>query len=143
MKKLNLEYRNEFAKATDTFKIGKGTVMMTPPIGEDYWVFRVKLHKDQSIIGFPKFGTIGIGFAQEEDWNTNLPFQSGAESIYDHIKCNKKYKQITKAMCIEALNILVKACKYYKEHEMTEKIAGDQEQCGQYMERMYDFIKTK
>lgn len=41
------------------------TMLMAPPIDEDYWLFRVKLSKKQSIVGFPKYNTIGIGFAVE------------------------------------------------------------------------------
>ena len=66
----------------------------------------VKLYKDQSIVGFPKFGLIGIGFAQEENWNTNLPSNSGASTIFNHIRENKKYKQIKNADCVEAIKMI-------------------------------------
>lgn len=74
--------------------------------GVQGWVARVVLHKDQAIVCFPKFGTIGCGFAQEEDWNTNLPIRCGAEEIYQHIKHNKKYEEITDEMCLEAIRAL-------------------------------------
>ena len=65
-------------------------IMVTPPVGdEDYWTYRVRLDDKQAVVGFPKFGTIGIGFALEEDWNTNLPYQSGTEEIFRHIAHNK------------------------------------------------------
>lgn len=64
------------------------------------------LYKDQAIVIFPKFGTIGCGFAQEEDWNTNLPLSCDAEEIYNHIRHNKKYKQITDAQCLAAIREL-------------------------------------
>ena len=64
---------------------------------------------------FPKFSTIGIGFVQEDDWNTNLPYTSTTETIYNHIKHNKKYKQITKAQVIKAIKMLQKAAKEFKE----------------------------
>jgi len=60
-----VEFNTKFHRAEDTMAYGKSLVMFTPPVGEDYWLFRVKLFKDQAIIGFPKFGTIGIGFAIE------------------------------------------------------------------------------
>ncbi len=92
---------------TPTCQIEKGSVlMMTPEIDEDYWAYRVKLCKDQSIVGFPKFTTIGIGFAQEDDWNTNLPYTSNAEDICKHIWHNHKYKEITKAQTIEAIEMI-------------------------------------
>jgi len=118
MSKLQLEYRNEFDQATSNFKVGRIKIMVTPPLDDDYWVFRIKLHKDQALIAFPKFGLIGIGFAQETNWNTNLPSSCETEIIYNHIKENKKYKQITKKKCIEAIEILQKAAKYYEENEM-------------------------
>jgi hypothetical protein len=117
MKKLELEFRDKFIRSEDTIKAGNITIMMTPCLDDDYWVFRIKLHLDQSMVAFPKFGTIGIGFAQEKDWNTNLPYGCQALEIYNHIKVNKKYKEITKKTCIEAIEILKKACKYYQEHE--------------------------
>ena len=82
-------------------------IMMTPAVGEDdYWTYRVQLSETQSIIGFPKFGMIGIGFKKEEDWNTNLPSNCDAEKIYNHIKKNKGDSKITKAKCIEAIKMI-------------------------------------
>jgi hypothetical protein len=66
-----------------------GPVMLTPAIGEDYWTYRVRLSDKQAVVGFPKFMTIGIGFAVEEDWNTNFPYTCGTEETFQHIKHNK------------------------------------------------------
>lgn len=65
------------------------TVSVTPPIDESYWAYRVRLSDTQAIVGFPKFLTIGIGFAQEQNWNTNLPYTSPADRIFNHIRQNK------------------------------------------------------
>ena len=113
-KKLTLEFNNEFKKDNDTFKLGKAVVMVTPSVGEDYWMFRVKLSEKQSIIGFPKFTTIGIGFAKEIDWNTNLPYSCDAEAIYKHIRFNKGQKHIKPADCIRAIKMIQEAAKEYK-----------------------------
>ena len=79
--KLILEKRSQGNRTIDVTP-----VMMTPPIDEDYWTYRVKLNDaGQAIVGFPKFTTIGIGFAQEEDWNTNLPYTCDANEILAHI----------------------------------------------------------
>jgi len=83
-----------------------GSLMLTPAINEDYWTYRVRLSEKQSIVGFPKFLTIGIGFAQEEDWNTNLPYTCGAEEIYEHISHNKGDDSITREDCIEAVRMI-------------------------------------
>jgi len=83
---LTLERRDRQDK-TPTF--GGGLIMMTPAIDEDYWAYRVRLSDEQAIVGFPKFGTIGIGFAVEEDWNTNLPYTCETGEIFEHIKHNK------------------------------------------------------
>lgn len=72
-----------------------GAMAMTPPIDEEYWAYRVRLTEKQAIVGFPKFSTIGIGFAQEEDWNTNLPFTCGTDEIVKHILHNKGDDAIT------------------------------------------------
>ena len=120
--KLELEFRNEFKKKADSFKAGKIVIMMTPPIDEDYWIFRIKLHKDQALVGFPKFGTIGIGFAQEEDWNTNLPYQATTKEIADHIWINRKYPQVSYKILTKAVDIMRKASEYYKTHEMPTDI---------------------
>lgn len=65
-------------------------LMLSPALGEDYWTYRVKLSNTQAVVGFPKFGTIGIGFAREDvDWNTNLPYKVEAERILAHIRKNK------------------------------------------------------
>ena len=62
--------------------------LLSPMVDEDYWAYRVRLSEGQAILGFPKYGTVGIGFAVEEDWNTNLPYTCAAQEIYDHIKHN-------------------------------------------------------
>jgi hypothetical protein len=64
-------------------------IMMTPDINEDYWMYRVKLSDKQAVLAFPKFGTIGCGFAVEEDWNTNLPIACQVDDIFAHIARNK------------------------------------------------------
>jgi len=92
---------------TPTFSTDKGsTLLMTPPIDENYWTYRVHLAKNQYIVGFPKFSTIGIGFSQEEDWNTNLPLTCDAKTICEHIWHNHEYKEITKEQVIEAINLI-------------------------------------
>ena len=100
------------------FKIGDTKVIMTPNINENYWVVRVKLHKNQSIIGFPKFSTIGVGFAQEKDWNTNFPFSCETEKIFNHIKHNKKYKAISDKDCIKAIKMIQ---DFVKKNKLTEE----------------------
>lgn len=101
MTKLELETRNQ-ENLTPT----AGSVMMTPPISEDYWAYRVRVADGQAIVAFPKFGVIGIGFAVEEDWNTNLPSDSSAETIYDHIEHNRGDESITRETCIEAIRMI-------------------------------------
>jgi hypothetical protein len=143
MKKLELEYRNEFKEITSSFQAGNIKVLITSPINKDYWVFRVKLTKDQSVIAFPKFCTMGIGFAIESDWNTNLPYDCTAKEIADHIWVNKKYKTITKSILIEAIEILIKACTYYKTREYKKEIIGTAEEAENYIQNMFKFVNSK
>lgn len=84
---------------------------MTPPIDEDYWAYRVKLTDTQAIVGFPKFGTIGIGFAVEDDWNTNLPYQSETEHIFEHIAHNKGDDAISDDDVREAIRLVQAAAR--------------------------------
>ena len=90
--------------------IGAG-IMITPPLDEDYWAYRVRLSETQAMLGFPKFGTIGVGFAQEEDWNTNLPYTCGAEEIYAHIAHNKGDDAITREDCLTAIRMIQEAAQ--------------------------------
>ena len=107
MKTLQLEINTNFIKSNDTFEMGSHVVMFTPDINKDYWIYRVKVSKTQSIIGFPKFGCIGVGFAVEDkDWNTNLPTNCNTEEIYNHIKVNKGAKHITKQTCLTAIKMI-------------------------------------
>lgn len=80
--------------------------MMTPMVNEDYWAYRVRLTDTQAIVGFPKFATVGIGFAIEEDWNTNLPYTCTAEEIYDHIEHNKGDEEISREDCLTAIRMI-------------------------------------
>jgi len=81
--------RREQGDDTGVISTPGTTVLLTPPISEDYWTYRVRVADGQAIIGFPKFFTIGIGFAVEEDWNTNLPYTSDAFDIARHIWHNR------------------------------------------------------
>ena len=101
MTKLVLETKNQ---ADETPYVGG--VMLTPSIGDDYWAHRDVLSEKQAIIDFPKFTTIGIGFAEEEDWNENLPYTSDAEQIFRHIRPNKGDDSISDEDCIEAIRMI-------------------------------------
>ena len=82
--KLALETKNQKDKGRVN-----GNIAITPPINEEYWMYRVAVADNQAIIAFPKFFTIGVGFQHEEDWNTNLPASSEAEAILNHIWHNR------------------------------------------------------
>lgn len=116
MTELQLEINQAFVQANTTFTLGGASLMITPPIDEDYWLFRVKMFEDQAIVGFPKYNTIGVGFAQEEDWNTNFPYTCDAEKIYDHISHNKKYDEITAEDCLEAIKMIQAVAERYQQY---------------------------
>lgn len=84
-------------------------LMMTPNLDEDYWTYRVRLTDTQAVLGFPKFTTIGIGFAQEEDWNTNLPYQAEARQILAHIIHNKGDDSISDEDVLAAIKLIQQA----------------------------------
>jgi hypothetical protein len=101
---LTLERKNQ---PNETKTYGQSPVLMlTPAIDEDYWAYRVRVSDRQAVVGFPKFATVGIGFAIEEDWNTNLPYTCGTEEIYDHIEHNKGDDSITREDCIAAIKMI-------------------------------------
>lgn len=84
-----------------------GAAMLTPSPSENYWSYRVRLTERQAIIGFPKFFTIGIGFAvEEDDWNCNFPYTCTAEEIYEHIKDNAGDDSITREDCLAAIRMI-------------------------------------
>lgn len=104
------EQRDESPVLVDK-ETGRPMVTMTPPIDEEYWSYRVKLSDTQSIVGFPKFGTIGIGFAVEEDWNTNLPYGIETEDIFNHISHNKGDDSISDDDVREAIRLVQEAAR--------------------------------
>jgi len=101
---LRLERRDQ---ANETGVVGP--IVFTPPIDEDYWSYRVIVGEHQAVVGFPKFMTIGIGFAVEEDWNTNLPYTCDVMKIWDHISHNKGDSNIPDAWCIQAIEMIQQA----------------------------------
>ena len=110
---VKVEYNSNFILLADVekrYSVSMGTsIMITPDIDENYWLFRVKVSENQAIVAFNKFNTIGIGFQIEaKDWNTNLPFLCSAEEIYEHIKVNKGDKSIPKERCLLAIMALQK-----------------------------------
>ena len=110
--KLRLETKNQVDEVGQSLQ-GSG-IMLTPAINEAYWQFRVKLSETQAIVAFPKFNTFGIGFQNEEDWNTNLPYTVNTYEIYDHIRHNKQDESIKTNDCIAAIQIVQNAVKALK-----------------------------
>lgn len=86
-------------------------VMVSPNVSEDYWAYRVRLTRQQSVVAFPKYSTIGIGMAKEVDWNSNLPWTCKASKIWKHIRHNKRNKCITDKIGIKAIRMIQKAIK--------------------------------
>lgn len=112
-----MELKLEVSDGVEPEKMGHIApgVMMTPSVGEDFWYFRVRLNEaGQAILGFPKFSTIGVGFAQEEDWNTNLPYTTDAEKIWSHIEHNKADPAISDEDCLAAIRLIQSAAHRYK-----------------------------
>lgn len=89
---------------------GLPTLLITPPINEDYWIARVVVSKKNAIVAFPKFSTFGIGFQHEVGWNANLPFTSRAGEIYEHIKHNSGGR-VDRELCIKAIEMLQEHCQ--------------------------------
>lgn len=105
---MQLEYNSNVV--SDNGNLGNG-VLMTPPINEDFWMMRVPVSDRQAVVCFPKFGTVGIGFQVEENWNTNLPHTQSATAIFEHIVHNKGDASVNDADCIEAIEMLQAAIK--------------------------------
>lgn len=101
--KLNLRLERK-DQADETGSVGP--VMFTPPIGADYWLYRVCVAEGQAVIGFPKFGLIGVGFAVEDDWNANLPLGVEPRDIADHIMHNAGSDTITRDDVIAAIKLI-------------------------------------
>lgn len=108
MKKLKLEVNaNNLPEDESEEKLKKRGILITPCINKDYWVVRVHLFEDQYVQAFPKFSTMGIGFAIEEDWNTNLPYKNcTAEQICNHIWHNRRYVAIKKKRTMRAIKMI-------------------------------------
>lgn len=86
-----------------------GVLMMTPAIDEDYWSYRVRLTESEAIVGFPKFGSTGIGYASEEDWNLNFPWTFDADEIASHIARNKGDDSIPDPDVLAAIRLIQEA----------------------------------
>lgn len=118
--KLTLEVNQKFIDGdkNNVLLFGKIPAMITPPLDEDYWQFRVMVNDEQAIIGFPKFGTIGIGFAKEDDWNTNLPYSYSTQTLWEHIKVNKYFASIPDERCLKAIKMVQKVATEMKQAEL-------------------------
>jgi len=113
--KLELQVNNKAIETGFVETINGHRVLLTPPIGEGYYLMRVPVSEGQAVVCFPKFGIIGIGFEKEEDWNTNLPHSFDAEQILKHIRHNKGDDSIPDERCLEAIRLLQQAIAKLKE----------------------------
>ena len=112
---MELQINSDFVRANTERIVGNAVLSITPPIDGNYWVLRVPLSDTQAIVTFPKFFTFGIGFQEEEDWNTNLPYNQSAECIFDHISHNKGDDKISDADCIAAINLIKETIEQMKQ----------------------------
>ena len=95
-----------------------GNIAIGQPGDQENWSYKVQLTDKQAIVGFPKFGLIGIAFLVEDsDGNTNKPSGSDAEEIYDWIKENKGDDSISKENSIKAIKMIQRAVKKVKQAE--------------------------
>jgi len=106
MKKLKLEINQNHVSGNEENVLKNRGIMITPPINKDYWTLRIHLYEDQYIQAFQKFMTLGIGFAIEDDWNTNLPYTCDAEEILNHIWHNRRYVAIKKKRTLRAIKMI-------------------------------------
>lgn len=112
---MDVQVNAKMIDRTANFKVGNNnTLMITPQINESYWLFRVPVSDSQAVVGFPKFGTIGVGFQVEDNWNTNLPYTSPAEEILSHIGHNKGDDNIPDSLCLEAIRAIQDAVAEHK-----------------------------
>lgn len=119
---MKLELQVNSRAINDTSRSLEGTgILITPPLDESFWLFRVAVSDNQAVVGFPKFGVIGIGFQVEKDWNTNLPSGTSAFEIYDHIKHNKG-AGIPKDRCLVAIMMIQNAVLDVKRREFIDKL---------------------
>lgn len=113
---LVLESKAQVNKTLETTNI-----ILAPLVNEDYWLFRVKVSETQAVVGFPKFSTIGIGFAREdEDWNTNLPYGCGTNMIVHHIRRNND-EGISKEVIHDAIVLIQDAARELMRTEATHQ----------------------
>lgn len=123
-----VEQQTDIAKGEQADKnkvqIGRMVFLVAPlDLDKDYWQFRVQLgKKGQAIVGFPKFTTIGIGFAKETDWNTNLPYRCGTDEIFEHIAHNKGDNNIADEDVKRAIAMVQKAAKRWKKYEESVRL---------------------
>ena len=116
---LTLQINTRYKKYSHVSRFESMGIYITPPIGGDNdWICRVDVGHGQAIIAFPKFGTVGIRFEKERDWNTNLPYVESAEMIYNHIKHNRwitwaKGKIPKKKDCIAAIKSAQRFAEFY------------------------------
>jgi hypothetical protein len=108
---LTLERKSQIDESPLVAANGQVIASITPRVGDDdYWAYRVGLTESQALLGFPKFGVVGIGFAvEDEDWNTNLPSSIDAEKILDHIWKNAGPTVTDKAVVLEAIQLIQRA----------------------------------
>jgi hypothetical protein len=120
---MKLELQINSRAINDSTRALEGTgVMITPAVDENFWLYRVPVSDKQAIVGFPKFGVIGVGFQHEEDWNTNLPTGTDAVEIFEHIKHNKGDAKIPRERCIEAIRMIQRAVLEVKRKEVIEAV---------------------
>lgn len=107
---LKVERSAEQPSAEEAGELGQ--VLMTPALSPDYWQYRVMLTETQAVLGFWKFGMIGVGFAVENgSWNTNLPHCEDADRLFSHIEINKGEDQIPDEDVIEAIRLIDQAVR--------------------------------
>lgn len=108
---MQIEINQKAIPVEKVFGVGSGTLMITPPVGENYWLMRVVFSTGQAVVAFPKFGVIGCGFQiEKEDWNTNLPLSCPTNTILKHIWKNNGGNGLLPCEVAHAIDLLRNKC---------------------------------
>jgi hypothetical protein len=104
---LILERRRDQVDKTGVANMPGVQILLTPPISEDYWAYRVIVADGQAVDEHD---------GKKSSWNTNLPYTSDAEQIADHIWRNRGSalkavgkrdgKEAVHALIVEAIKLI-------------------------------------
>jgi hypothetical protein len=91
----------------------RALLMITAPLQDDCWLFRVRLAEDIVLAAVPVFGGVNINLQSKESVECYMPYEAEGADILDTFRARTKNAQLD-GKCLKAIDMLQEEIKKWR-----------------------------